>query len=165
MKKLLLTLPFVALAACETTQQTPPDAEAALWQRADMTSALYMRGPKAQHQLHMDISSCVNEVKELSRLGTIRNANPPEGIEMNKGLAEKWQSPRGNGPLYTEFREFNDFESCMNYKGWKRVEYVGQHTYENARTNYNTTILGESYNVKAKKSPEGHHEAKRRYNN
>jgi hypothetical protein len=165
MKKLLILILIpLALTACTNTKQSSIEKNAALWQRSDVSSALYMRGPKAQHQLHMDIASCVSEVKELSRLGTISNANPPEGIEMNVGLAEKWQSPRGNGPLYTEFREFHDFESCMDYKGWNRAVYVKPEHLENAKTNYRTTILGDGYSPMAKQNPEGHHEAKKRYN-
>jgi len=145
MKKLFLLLPFLTVA-CTMHGASKNQHDADYWQRVDSTSALYLRGPKAQHQLHKDISSCVSETKELSRLGTIRNANPPAGIEMNENLAEKWQSPRGDGPLYTEFRDFHDFESCMNFKGWERTNFVKDTQIENAKMNYNTTILGENLN-------------------
>ena len=147
-----LSLSLLALTACESTKHTQQDRDGAYWQRADLTSALYLRGPKAQHTLHKDISSCVSEVKELSRLGTIRDANPPAGIEMNVGLANKWQSPQGDGPLYTEFRDFHDFESCMNFKGWKRTNYVGQEQMERAKNNYKTTIIGQRLGT-TKKAP------------
>jgi len=142
MKKLLILLPLMA-AAC-TTHPTKREQEAAFWQRSDATSALYLRGAKAQHILHKDIASCVSEVKELSRLGTIRNANPPGGIEMNKGLAQNWQSPQGDGPLHTEFRDFHDFESCMAYKGWERTRYIKPEQVQNSQMNYNTVILGKT---------------------
>ena len=144
MKKILL-LSLLALGACESTKETDPLRDAAFWQRSDTSSALYMRGPKAQHTLHKDIASCVAEVKELSRLGSIRDANPPGMIEMNKGLASKWQSPKGDGPLHTEFMDFTDFESCMNYKGWQRAEYVKPATVDKAQMNYDTVILGKAY--------------------
>ena len=154
MKKFIaLSLSLLTLAACESTKQTSPKDNAAFWQRSEMTSALYLRGPKAQHQLHMDIASCVSEVKELSRLGTIRDANPPAGIEMNVGLAKNWQSPKGNGPLYTEYRDFHDFESCMNFKGWERTNYVGDETIDNATANYNTVILGKPVGQNQKAQP------------
>lgn len=143
MKKLLILIPVI-LSACTMAQHTDPNRDANFWNRTNMNSALYMRGPKAQHQLHKDISSCVSEVKELSRLGTIRDANPPSNIEMNVGLADKWQSPKGDGPLYTEFRDFHDFESCMNFKGWERTNYIRPDQVEKSRTNYNTTILGKT---------------------
>lgn len=151
MKTLFLLLPLSILSACAMNTHTKPEHHADFWQRSDMSSALYMRGAKAQHQLHMDIASCVSEVKELSRLGTIRDANPPAGIEMNTGLAEKWQSPKGNGPLYTEFRDFHDFESCMIFKGWERTNYLKDDQIEQATTNYNTVILGTSTSDTIKK--------------
>lgn len=154
MKKFIaLSLTVLALSACESTKQTRPEDHAAFWQRSDITSALYLRGPKAQHQLHMDIASCVSEVKELSRLGTIRDANPPSGIEMNEGLAKNWQSPKGDGPLYAEFRDFHDFESCMNFKGWERTNYVGKDEIDNAAANYNTVILGKPVGQGEKTTP------------
>lgn len=153
MKKIALTLTaIITLSACTQTQHTSVEDNAAFWERTDSVSALYMRGPKAQHMLHKDISSCVSEVKELSRLGTIRNANPPAGIEMNVGLADNWQSPKGDGPLHTEFRDFHDFESCMNFKGWGRVNYVRPQNMKNSAVNYNTTILGATYGSTAKKA-------------
>jgi hypothetical protein len=143
MKKLLILSTLLIATAC-TTNPTSREQEAAFWQRSNSTSALYLRGPKAQHTLHKDIASCVSEVKELSRLGTIRNANPPGGIEMNVGLANNWQSPRGDGPLNTEFRDFHDFESCMAFKGWERTRYVKPEQIQQAKHNYNTVILGKT---------------------
>jgi hypothetical protein len=162
MKKLLL-LSLLAVAACDSTKETRLDA--AYWQRSDIESALYMRGPKAQHQLHKDIASCVTSVKELTRLGTIRKASPPGGIEMNVGLAENWQSPQGDGPLYAEYRDYHDFESCMAYKGWDRAAYVKPHVMERAKTNYNTTILGKTYDVTAVPQAEATHQDNDLYNN
>ena len=143
MKKfLLIGLTVATLTACESTKQTSFEQEADFWERADGVSLLYLRGPKAQTQLNLDIASCVNEVKELSRLGTINNARPPSGIRMNQGLAEKWQSPERNGALRSEYAPFSDFESCMNYKGWKRVSYVRPEQVYTAEKTYNTVILG-----------------------
>lgn len=162
MKKYLL-LSLLALTACESTTEKRLDA--AYWQRSDIESALYMRGPKAQHQLHKDIADCVSSVKELSRLGLIRDANPPGGIEMNVGLAENWQSPKGDGPLHAEYRDYHDFESCMAYKGWTRAAYVKPHIMENAKANYNTTILGKTYDVTGGKAAAATHESNSLYNN
>lgn len=145
MKKfLLLALCTASLAACESTKRTSFEQESDFWERSDSVSSLYLRGPKAQHQLHKDIAACVAEVKELSRLGTIRDANPPANIEMNVNLAEKWQSPGRDGPLHKEYRDFHDFDSCMAYKGWKRVSYVKPEQIDQAKQNYRTTILGET---------------------
>lgn len=164
MKK-ILALTFATLTAACAQTHTHVEDNANFWERTDAVSALYMRGPKAQHQLHKDISSCVSEVKELSRLGTIRNANPPAGIEINVGLADNWQSPKGDGPLHTEFRDFHDFESCMNFKGWNRTNYVRSNQVEKARTNYNTTILGKTYGVEEKTTSYKTHQDNTQYNN
>ncbi|PCI01324.1 MAG: hypothetical protein COB76_01665 [Alphaproteobacteria bacterium] len=149
MKKLLLALPLlVAITACESKKRTSFEQESDFWERSDNVSLLYLRGPKAQHQLHKDISSCVSEVKELSRLGTINNARPPANIEMSGGLAGGWQSPERDGPLHTEFADFHDFEGCMNFKGWKRVSYVRPQQIDQAKQNYKTTILGETLGLR-----------------
>lgn len=163
MKKLFL-ISLLAVAACESTEPKQPNA--AYWQRADIHSALYMRGPKAQHQLHKDIAECVTSVKELSRLGSIRDANPPSGIEMNTNLAKDWQSPQGDGPLHAEFFDYVDFESCMTHKGWSRTAYVKPEVMERAKANYNTTILGKGYDVSIESAPKHHtHESNQAYNN
>lgn len=149
MKKLLLTLPLiVTVSACESTKQTSFEQESDFWERTDNVSLLYLRGPKAQTQLHKDIASCVAEVKELSRLGTIDNARPPANIRMNQGLAENWQSPKRDGALYNEYADFHDFEGCMNYKGWKRVSYVRPEQIDQAQQTYKTTVLGETIGIR-----------------
>lgn len=147
---LLAGLAAVTLSACASTDRTTLEQEAHFWERQEGVSALYLRGPKAQHQLNHDIAACVSEVKELTRLGTIRDANPPGGIRMHQGLATGWQSPTRDGPLYTEFRDFSDFESCMAFKGWKRTSYVRPEQVEQSRTNYKTVILGETVGLKSK---------------
>ena len=58
----LLSLSTLSLAAC----QVPPKLEdAQYWQRKNATSALYLRGPKAQQTLHQAIANCVTEIDEL----------------------------------------------------------------------------------------------------
>lgn len=163
MKRILL-LSVLALTACESTNLKHNEAD--FWQRSNVESAMYMRGPKAQHQLHKDIANCVAEVKELSRLGTIRDANPPSNIELQVGLAKNWQSPKGDGPLHTEFRDFHDFESCMAYKGWERTLYVKPEVKKRARTNYDTVVLGKTRNIAVESSNPSHsHRNNSNYNN
>ena len=70
---LLLSFSTLAVAACAV----PPKLEdAQYWQRKSATSALYLRGPKAQQTLHKDIADCVTEIDELERLGPLREALP-----------------------------------------------------------------------------------------
>lgn len=136
----------VLIAGCTNNHHTVKK-ENDFWQRSEPTSALYLRGPKAQHQLNKDIAACVAEVRELVRLGSIRKATPPSNINMSPDLRQGWEAPTHDGPLYTEYRDFHDFEGCMEYKGWTRARYVSPEIYDNALRNYNRTILGKSYDM------------------
>lgn len=147
MKTLVLSLVSATLlAGCATAGVSSSTKnirnEADYWQRADSMSALYLTGPKAQHQLNMDIASCVAEVKELVRLGSIRRASPPSNIGMQDGLRRGWDSPTRNGPLYTEYTDFQDFDGCMQSKGWARTNFVRPIVADQAVDNYQHTILG-----------------------
>lgn len=147
MNRLMVAVCVVTLlAGCASNQTRDTDKQirerADYWQRADGVSALYLTGPKAQHQLHKDIAACVAEVKELVRLGSIRRAEPPKDLALEPGLQRGWMSPTRDGPLYTEYTDFQDFEGCMVSKGWERVNYVKPSVAERAAGNYSQTILG-----------------------
>lgn len=114
----------------------------AYWQRTDGVSAMYLRGPKAQHQLNQDIASCVAETRELMRLGSIREASPPDDLARTGVMRTNYDTPHYDGPLHTEYLEFHDFESCMVYKGWERIDYVAPIRAERAANNFSETILG-----------------------
>lgn len=159
MKKLaLMVCAVLALSACAgsssggganvakiSAEEKAVRANSDYWQRADSVSAQYMTGPKAQHQLNMDIAACVAEVKELVRLGSIRKAEPPKDLAMEPGLRAGWISPTRDGPLYTEYTDFQDFDGCMKSKGWERVDFVKPITAQRASRNYVTTILGHPF--------------------
>lgn len=135
-KKSVLTLScFSALmvAACASNYATPKKLEdAKYWQRKNSSSALYMRGPKAQQILHKSISECVYEVNELEKLGEIRRAVPSNynsgNTEEQRTAAQEelddWDSPERDGYLYAEHIDFHDFETCMDVKGWERVQFL-----------------------------------------
>jgi len=146
MKKLVLTVCALTLLSACANQAPESDKQirerADYWQRDDGVSALYLTGPKAQHQLNMDIAACVAEVKELVRLGSIRRAEPPKDLALEPGLKRGWASPTRDGPLFTEYTEFQDFDGCMSSKGWDRVDYVKPSVAERAAGNYTQTILG-----------------------
>lgn len=129
----------------QTAEERAVRNAADYWQRSDSVSQLYMTGPKAQHQLNIDIASCVAQVKELVRLGSISRATPPSGIAMAPDLREGWTSPTRDGPLYIEYTNFQDFDGCMRHQGWERVNFVKPVTAINASRNYTTTILGHPY--------------------
>jgi hypothetical protein len=151
------TVAIAMTAACAGPESSPRAAlkrNAAFWQRANVSEAIYMDGPKAQQMLHRDIARCVTELRELEQLGTIRNAVPAEnsryhdaGQNEQQALAE-WETPERDGYLLAEHGDYHDFESCMVDKGWERVEHVPYDIAEKSRQNYLETIIGERHRTK-----------------
>lgn len=157
MKKISLALVLsgvavLTLAACDT--MPGPSVETAnghYWQRAETSSAVWQRGPKAQQMLFKDIARCTNEVKELQRLGAIRavtpadpdhNGNVPDPNSA-KGRLAGWETPERDGYLLAEHSDYHDFETCMQFAGWERVEYLPHDVAVEARETYVETILTE----------------------
>lgn len=146
-----------ALGACSNT---PSEAElryqSQYWQRAEASSALYTRGPKAQQMLNQDIARCTSDLKELEALGAVREAVPannwPDGRvpipTTPDGDMAVWNTPERDGYLYTEHLDYHDFEGCMTAKGWERVEDLPYDVAEKARSNYLRTIRGREYHSK-----------------
>ncbi len=133
------------LAACGTLpSQTPNLEDAKFWQRKSASSALYLRGPKAQQMLHQDISRCVTDIRELENLGEIRRAIPTtynsgnniETSSPSKRELDRYDTPQRDGYLYAEHMDYHDFETCMYAKGWERVEYLPASAADQARQNY-----------------------------
>lgn len=144
---LIITASLI-VAACTPGQPiNTNNSDSDYWQRSDAVESLYLNGPKAQHQLNKDIASCVAEVKELTRLGSIREARPPQAIAANRAMRQGWNSVTRDGPLYTEHTDFQDFEGCMTYKGWDRTHYVSQTQVNRSKRVYNETIRGNNTNV------------------
>ena len=146
---LLLSFSTLAVAAC----QVPPKLEKAqYWQRKSASSALYLRGPKAQQTLHKDIADCVTEIDELERLAPLREAIPADtnagqvrDPNSPEGRLAKWDTPKRDGYLYSEHFNYTDFEGCMDYKGWERVENLPYDQATTARENYLDTLYGYKY--------------------
>ncbi|MFA5591808.1 MAG: hypothetical protein WC989_00650 [Micavibrio sp.] len=155
---LLLSFSALAVAAC---QATPKMEDAQYWQRKNSTSALYLRGPKAQQTLHTDIASCVNEISELERMGAIRDAIPAD-TERGRvpdpnsadGKLRKWDSPKRDGFLYAEHFNYTDFEGCMDYKGWERIEALPYGQAHNARQDYLRNVHGQQFQSKQNVNPQ-----------
>lgn len=147
----------LALTACATEKTTHEDLRdrGHYWQRSSASSALYLRGPKAQQMLHRDISRCVVEIRELERLGSIRHHLPAE-TENGKvkdgktpeGELARYETPEKDGYLYAEHLDYHDLESCMITKGWERVEHVPYDVGAESREVYIETIIGERYQSK-----------------
>lgn len=154
----------LALTGCGANDRSNAEimeAQAHYWQRMDNTSATYLRGPKAQQFLNRDISRCVVEVRELERLGAIREATPADKPVANTAEEQlaQWETPERQGQLRAEHLEFHDFESCMNHKGWERVKYVPFDISEDAKETYAKTVLGKKYDRRTgtfKVEKEGH---------
>ncbi len=146
-KILLVTLSSATLlAACQTA---PTLEDAQYWQRKNATSSLYLRGPKAQQTLHKDIADCITEIDELERLGPLREALPADtqngkvpDPNSADGRLRKWDSPKRDGYLYAEHFNYTDFEGCMDYKGWERVETLPYERAKFAREEYMETLYG-----------------------
>jgi hypothetical protein len=144
---LLPVLFLVFLTACST-------AEPQYWQRTSASSQIYTQGPKAQHMLNRDLSQCVLEMKELERLGTLRNAGPV--LDSNWRLKDPDQRkmsdyvdrPEYDGYLRAELLDYHDFDSCMEAHGWDRTKYVPFEVADRSRKNYLKAIHGENYQSK-----------------
>ena len=110
------------------------------WQRVSTSSAIYQRGPKAQQMLNRDIARCVTELRELERLGAVKDAIPEyaEGVVLSEDEARLagWDTPERDQELFAEHSDYIDFEGCMLAKGWERVKYVPFDVAEQAQKNY-----------------------------
>jgi len=138
-------LSVTLLTACGQHHKKMPDMEdAKFWQRNSASSALYMRGPKAQQMLHQDISVCVREISELERLGEVRRAIPTNYNSSNSAQQKlnQYDTPTRDGYLYAEHLEYHDFETCMNVKGWERVDYLPADDANKARKSYLDRVKG-----------------------
>lgn len=113
------------------------------WQRVHTSSALYLRGPKAQQMLNRDIARCVVELRELERLGAVKDAIPEyaEGVVLNSDEAELHgvDFPERDKDLYAEHSDYIDFEGCMLANGWERIKYVPYDVAIQAHENYKKT--------------------------
>lgn len=147
---LLMVSATVALSACHYgfTQEDLVE-KGQYWQRTSVSSTVYLRGPKAQQVLNRDISTCVVELKELQRLGTLKEAFPA-GLDQNgfpmdpedpEAKLAKFDTPERDGSLRAEVYDYADFETCMREKGWQRAEVLPRPTAYDARDNYTKTIL------------------------
>jgi len=130
---------MVTITAC-TPGKDVDDIGGQFWQRVHVSESIYMQGPKAQQMLNRDISRCVVDLRELERLGTLKDAIPTDfqGRTLNPDEQElyDWDTPERNKHLYAEHSDYTDFESCMEEKGWERVEHVPFDVGRKGRENY-----------------------------
>jgi len=122
----LIALSASTLVACGSNKVDLTTAQ--YWQRANASEAVYQRGPKAQQMVQRDISRCVSELRELERLGYIKDAFPSVNTEPNlrdeQIKLNGWETPERDGYLLNESATYYDFEECMSARGWERVAYL-----------------------------------------
>jgi hypothetical protein len=130
---------LLALPACTPGKQIG-DIGGQFWQRTSSSDALYLRGPKAQQMLNRDISRCVTELRELERLGAVKNAIPTDisghVLRQDELDLADWDSPERDKHLFAEHSDYQDFEGCMQSKGWERIEHVPYEVGAKGRENY-----------------------------
>lgn len=135
----LLLISVGLLSACQSLQKSSVN-DAQYWQRASASDAIYQRGPKAQQMLNQDIANCVVEVRELVRLGALRqsvNDGTSGHIEdQDRRELAKWDEPVRDRYMLTEHKNYNDFEGCMMAGGWERVKHVPYNVAKDSRQNY-----------------------------
>lgn len=129
----------LALGAC-SPRVNPSLPDGQYWQRVRASEAAYTQGPKAQQMLNRDIARCVTELRELERLGQLKNAIPTDrdGRVLNPDELELrgYDHPDRNKHLFMEHGEYHDFETCMLAKGWERVKHVPYDVAERSRAAY-----------------------------
>ncbi len=139
------------LAGCGSGKFRRADVlnQAHFWQRANVTEAAWMEGPKAQQLLHRDITRCVSDLQEEERLEGVRRVTPAETLITGNipvpgtpadDLAAA-DTPDRNGYLRAEDNDYHDFEACMVAKGWERLENVPYDVAARSRDTYTETIL------------------------
>ncbi len=128
------------------------------WQRVNASSSLYLRGPKAQQLLNRNIARCVVELKELERLGAVKNAIPEyaEGVVLNSDEAKLAgvDFPERDKDLFAEHSDYIDFEGCMLANGWERIKYVPYDVVGQSNENFKKTHTStrDAYKKKKKSS-------------
>ena len=136
----LILIAASSLTACEFNDKPRFTKGGQFWQRTSASDALYLQGPKAQQMLHRDISRCVTELRELERLGVLKNAIPAHDtghiMTDDEIMMADWDSPERDKHLFAEHSNYTDFESCMDTKGWERIEHVPYSTAQKGRNNY-----------------------------
>lgn len=130
---------MILTAAC-TPGKHIGNIDGQYWQRINTSESIWLQGPKAQQSLNRDIARCVSELRELERLGAIKNGIPTDRngrvLDPDQKELEKWDTPSHDESLLIEHGDYQDFEGCMLDKGWERVKFVGFKEDEASRQNY-----------------------------
>lgn len=147
LKNTLILSSLSLIVACAAQPKKLPE-DAAYWKRTEASSQIYLTGPKAQHTLNRDIANCTVEIRELQRLGSLRNATPPntrrgrsDGAPAG-GYVAGFDTPEYDGSTYASYFTYTDFEGCMRDKGWARVNYVEPRVADQSERNFMRSVFG-----------------------
>lgn len=142
---------LLALPACGSHQIKPGQ----YWQRIQAADAVYTQGPKAQQMLNRDIAACVVELRELERLGSLRDTIPTDTdgrvLDPDELAVMDRDAPSHHEYLLAEHGNFHDFETCMREKGWERVKHVPFDVAEQALINYAKVHPDYDYDFKSQR--------------
>lgn len=155
---LALLVVVVALSACQPTSITHKPH---YWQRISASDQAYIQGPKAQQMLDLHIARCVVELRELDRLGIVKNPividSKGRVLSANEFDLSAYNTPQRNGELLNETLPYTDFEGCMYDKGWERINTVPYYTAKRSNDNYLRThgmLTEEKKEIQAKQDRE-----------
>lgn len=152
----LSAVALIAMSAC-----TAVDSEikygGQYWQRLSVSEAVYQRGPKAQQMLNRDIARCVTELRELERLGAVKNAIPTDitgrVLDPDENYILNWDAPERDEHLFAEHSNYHDFEGCMMTAGWERVLHVPFDVAKEARDDYLDAHVDYKYRSRVEPPP------------
>ena len=139
--RIILFFGISALAVTAGCSSTKPQVDnGQYWQRTNASETTYINGPKAVQLLNRDIARCVTELRELERLGQIKNAIPTnsKGRVLNPDEAElkRVDALEREGYLFAEHKNYQDFEGCMDHAGWERTTTVSYEAVKRAEKNF-----------------------------
>ena len=152
---LLLGISALALTACGSPVGKINKAQ--YWQRVSTSDATYMRGPKAQDMLNRDIARCVVELRELERIGMLRDTIPMDNsgrlLDPPAAALAGYDTPERQGALLSEHGDYFDFEGCMMAKGWERTAHLPFDIAIEARDQYLDSVERYQHNSRYGRDP------------
>ncbi len=139
-KRIFVVSSLSVLALASACTAIPNKKTGQYWQRISASDSVYLRGPKAQEMLNRDIARCVTELRELERLGQVRNAIPADTtgrvLDPDELETVRRNDPEYDGALLAEQKDYQDFEGCMYAGGWERAVTIPFEGLERSEDNY-----------------------------
>lgn len=142
----------LSLGACSDSyrrvdmKKQPPGPQ--YWQRIDAGSARFVQGPKAQQLLDQSLEACAVELSELEKLYAIPDGDKHRTTKVDYRDTHHRAVPPGASEGATGELPFDDFLSCMEYRGWEPVETVPYALTEEDVEEYVDGILARRYQTR-----------------